>query len=385
MAEGHRTLQVDGNRLTLLPEGPQRLAALIELIDGAKTSLRLLYYIYRGDRSGTAVRDALVRAVDRGVKVSLLIDGFGSAWTPESYFKDLRDRGGILCRFNPSFGRSYLLRNHQKLALADAETAEARILIGGFNVEDSYFATLSDNGWRDIGLLVEGPSAARVAPYYDSLMDWALSPRSRLKTLRRVVRKFSETEGALQWQYGGPMQLKSPWAISTVRDLAAAHDLEMIVAYFAPLSGMLKRIANVATRGRARVIAAGKSDNPATIDAARSTYGRLLRRGVQVFEYQASRLHSKLLVMDDVVHIGSSNFDLRSLYLNLEMMLRVQDPDFALMMRSYFEHELGSSKEITPEMHERAGWLQRLRWRIGWFLVTSIDYTVTRRLALRVP
>ena len=89
--------------------------------------------------------------------------------------------------------------------------------------------------------------------------------------------------------------------------------------------------------------------------------------------------------MDDVVHIGSSNFDLRSLYLNLEMMLRVQDPDFALMMRSYFEHELGGCKEITPEMHERAGWLQRLRWRIGWFLVTSIDYTVTRRLALRVP
>ena len=55
------------------------------------------------------------------------------------------------------------------------------------------------------------------------------------------------------------------------------------------------------------------------------------------------------------------------------------------IVSNYFEHELGSSKEITPEMHERARWLQRLRWRIGWFLVTSIDYTVTRRLALRVP
>ena len=78
MAEGHRTLQVDGNRLTLLPEGPQRLEALIALIDGAKASLRLLYYIYRGDRSGTAVRDALVRAVDRGVKVSLLTSSASS-------------------------------------------------------------------------------------------------------------------------------------------------------------------------------------------------------------------------------------------------------------------------------------------------------------------
>ena len=55
------------------------------------------------------------------------------------------------------------------------------------------------------------------------------------------------------------------------------------------------------------------------------------------------------------------------------------------MMRSYFEHELGACTQITQESHAKAGWLQRLRWRIGWFLVTSFDYTVTRRLALRVP
>jgi cardiolipin synthase len=89
-------------------------------------------------------------------------------------------------------------------------------------------------------------------------------------------------------------------------------------------------------------------------------------------------------VMDDVVHIGSSNFDLRSLYLNMEMMLRVHDPDFTIMMRSYFEHELGACEEITRMTLNQAGWLQRLRWRIGWFLVTTLDYTVTRRLALRV-
>ena len=130
---------------------------------------------------------------------------------------------------------------------------------------------------------------------------------------------------------------------------------------------------------------AAKSDNRATIDAARSTYTRLLKRGVEVFEYQPAKLHSKLLVMDDVVHVGSSNFDLRSLYLNMEMMLRVHDPDFAIMMRSYFEHEIGHCTQITQEAHDNAGWLQRLRWRIGWFLVTSFDYTVTRRLALRVP
>lgn len=381
MATSDRTLTIDGNRLTLLPDGPQRWKALIELIDGARTSVRMLYYIYTADRSGAAVRSALGRALERGVAVSLLIDGFGSSDTHEGYFRELVDKGATFCRFNPSYGRRYLLRNHQKLTLTDDE----RILIGGFNIEDSYFGDFSDKAWRDIGLLVEGPAAARVAPYYDALMAWALNRRSRLKALRGVVRRFSERKGPLQWQYGGPMQLKSPWALATIHDLSKASDLEMIAAYFAPMGGMLRRIGDVARRGRARVVTASKSDNRPTIDAARSTYARLLKRGVQVFEYQPAKLHSKLLVMDDVVHIGSSNFDLRSLYLNLEMMLRVHHPEFAIMMRSYFEHELGSCAEITQESHAKASWLQRLRWRIGWFLVTSLDYTVTRRLALRVP
>lgn len=385
MAEGDRMLSIDGNRLTLLPEGRHRFDALIDIIDGAQTSLRLVYYIYTADGTGAAVRSALLGAIDRGVRVSLLIDGFGSNRTNDHYFREIVARGAQFCRFNPSLGRNYLLRNHQKMALADGETAHGRILIGGFNIEDSYFGDFSDKTWRDIGLLVEGPAASRVVPYYDALMSWALNRRSRMKTLRAVVRRFSEHEGPLQWLYGGPMQFRSPWALGTIHDLAKASDLQMIAAYFAPTGGMLRRIGRVARRGRVRIITAAKSDNRATIDAARSTYARLIRRGAQLFEYQPTRLHSKLLVMDDVVHVGSSNFDLRSLYLNLEMMLRVHDPDFAIMMRSYFEHELGNSVEITSETLKKAGWLQRLRWRISWFLVTTLDYTITRRFALRVP
>ena len=381
-----RSLKVDGNRLTLFPTGPGRLQVLLDLIEGAKDSLRLLYYTYSPDKSGEQVKAALARANERGVKVSLLIDGFGSGHTPETYFKDLRESGVTFCRFNPSYGRRYVLRNHQKLALADGESDQARILIGGFNIEDDYFSDNEEGGWRDVGLLVEGPAAARPVAYYDALMAWALNPRSRLKALRAVVRQYSESEGKLRWQYGGPMQMRSPWALATIQDLTQAHDLEMIAAYFAPTNGMVRRIADIAARGRVRIISAAKSDNKATIDAARSTYSRLLRRGVQVFEYEATKLHSKLLIMDDVVHIGSSNFDIRSLYLNMEMMLRIEDPDFAMLLRSYFEHEIGDSKEITMAVHRaRGGWLQRLRWKIAWFLVTTLDYSVARGLALRAP
>ena len=144
---------------------------------------------------------------------------------------------------------------------------------------------------------------------------------------------------------------------------------------------MLKRIARVGRRGRARLVTAAKSDNDATIAAARFTYRRLLARGVEIFEYTATKLHTKLVVLDDVVHIGSSNLDIRSLYLNMELMLRVADGEFAQLMRSYFEGELEQCVQITSELHKRrATLLNRIRWAFSFFLVTSLDYGVTRRL-----
>jgi cardiolipin synthase len=148
---------------------------------------------------------------------------------------------------------------------------------------------------------------------------------------------------------------------------------------------MLRRIARVAEKGRARIITASKSDNTSTISAARHTYRRLLRRGVELFEYAPTKLHSKLVILDDVVHIGSSNFDIRSLYLNLEMMLRVDDPAFAEMMRAYFETECADSIPITAALHKkRSSLFNRLRWAASFYLVTSADYTLTRRLNLGV-
>ena len=372
-----RVTKVDGNRLTFFPDGPDRLEALLALIDGARSNLRLLYYIFAADRSGERVREALIAAIERGVDVALLIDGFGSSKTPENYFLELTEAGARFCRFLPSFGRRYLIRNHQKLAMADGH----RVIIGGFNIEDDYFKPADAGGWRDIGLMIEGPAAARLMPYFDALMDWAITKGSRIRDLRAIIHQFSETSGKLQWLYGGPMERLSPWVNSTCRDLTRGCDVEMIAAYFAPPGGMLRRIARIGRTGRARIVTAAKSDNNTTIAAARFTYGRLLKRGVQVFEYQRSKLHSKLLVLDDVAHVGSSNFDYRSIYLNLEMMLRVEDSEFSSLMRLYFEGELEGCVEITQQLHaERSTLLNRIKWAVSFFVVSITDYTVTRRL-----
>lgn len=374
-------MTVDGNRLTLLPDGPMRLDALIELIDGARHSVRLLFYMFLSDTSGERVKQALLQALERGVAVSLLIDGFGSSATPDDYFADLSRAGAKFCRFNPSYGRRYLLRNHQKLALADGDSRHGRAIIGGFNIGDDYFGLEDAGAWRDIGVVVEGPAAARLLPYFDKLIAWALSPKPKLRTLRYLVHKYSENRGALQWQLGGPTPRLSPWGVSTCKDLVHSRDVEIIAAYFAPTWGLLKRIARAGNRGRARVITAARSDNNATIAAARFTYGRLLKRGVEIYEYLPTKLHTKLVVLDNVVHIGSSNLDIRSLYLNMELMLRVDNARFAQRMRNHFEGELGKCLAITPQLHKkRATLLNRIRWALSFFLVTSFDYGVTRRL-----
>ena len=368
---------VEGNRLELWPDGPRILAGLLEMIDGAEQSLRLLYYIFSPDGSGHQVRDALIRAAERGVAVSLLVDDFGSGKADEAFFKPLRDAGARVCRFHPSIGRRYLLRNHQKLVLAD----DRKALIGGFNVEDSYFGTPERGAWRDLGLLVDGDASARLASYFDAIYDWATSGRSRMRALRRIIHRHTETGGTLQWQFGGPTRNLSPWGLSSCRDMARAKRLGMIAAYFSPTFAMRRRIGAIARRGQAQVITAARSDNNATIAAARSTYAGLLKRRVELFEYQATKLHTKLLLLDNVAHVGSANFDIRSLYLNLELMLRVDDPAFAAMCWRYFERERADSLAITRELHTRRATLfNRIKWALSFFLVTSMDYTVTRRL-----
>ncbi|TMJ16080.1 MAG: phosphatidylserine/phosphatidylglycerophosphate/cardiolipin synthase family protein [Alphaproteobacteria bacterium] len=369
---------VGGNRLTPLPDGPERLDALIALIDGAKESLRFLYYMFMDDASGTRVRDALVAAAERGIKVSLLVDGFGSTGNM-AFFQPLIDSPATFCRFSPRFGRRYMLRNHQKLALADGR----RVIVGGFNISDDYFGTPETGAWRDLGLEVEGDSVACLKGYFDDLFTWASKPHGRVRDLRRLLQQHSVTEGPLDWLFGGPARRLSPWARAVRRDLLSATRLDIVAAYFAPSPGMLRRIAKVGKRGCARLVTAAKSDNNATVSAARSTYWWLLKRKVEVYEYQPTKLHTKLLVIDDVVHIGSANFDMRSLFLNLEMMVRIEDKGFAAAMRKFVDGEVAASERVTLETHRKQRTLlNRLRWALGWFVIAVADFRISRRLYL---
>ena len=373
--------EVDGNHLTLLPSGPDRLAALLDLIDSARQRVDLCFYIFVDDVAGRAVIDALIDACNRDVIVTLLVDAFGSAFTPTALFQPLIDAGARFGYFGKKRSTRYLIRNHQKMVVADCRHA----MVGGFNIETSYFAEETDQaGWRDLGLDIKGPLAADLCRWFDPLAEWTLSDKQSFRTLRHMVRDWDMGDGKASWLVGGPTRRLNRWAHRVKRDLDHGMQLDMVEAYFSPGWAMVRRMNRVARRGVARIVLPMYSDNHATIGASRHLYRRLLRAGHSIFEYRRQKLHTKLIVIDDVAYVGSANFDMRSLFLNVELMLRIDDPAFAQAAREQVQAHVEKSSLIDQTTYQRmARPFSRLRWWFSFLLVGVLDYTVTRSLNTR--
>jgi cardiolipin synthase len=370
--------EAHGLSLTFYPGGRERFAALLGMIDGAETSLKLAFYIFATDETGARVRDALVAAAQRGVDVRVIVDGFGAV-AGQAFFAPLVEAGGQFCCYVPRLTRGYLIRNHQKIVIADSRVA----MLGGFNVENAYFAVSGTEGFSDLGFTVEGAVVERVEAWFGVLEDWVRSPHAKFRGIRRRVLDWDPGTGPVRLLIGGPTGRLSSWTRCISEDLVEGKQLDMAMAYFSPSPRLSKRIRRIGARGRARLLLPAKSDHAATVRAARAYYTRLLRAGVRIWEFQACRLHTKLIVLDDAVYLGSANFDARSLYINLEIVLYIEDAALAQRLRQFVDDLLPASEEITAEIHaRRATFWNRLRWRLALFLVVAIDYTVNRRFNL---
>lgn len=370
--------EVGQHRLDFYPAGADRREAVLAMIRGASRSLKLVFYIFAEDAISTLVRDELAAATRRGVRVMLILDRFGSDAT-EAFLAPLCDAGGTFRFANARWTHRYLIRNHQKMIIADDSSA----IFGGFNIADDYFAPPEVNGWTDLAIRIEGPAVEGLVEWFAKLEDWTGDTRPVFRAVRHAVRDWDWASGDLRWLVGGPTRGISTWARCVSQDLAHGHRLDMMMAYFAPSFRLMGRIGRIARKGEARLVMAGKSDNAATIGAARALYHYLLKRHARIWEFAPCKLHSKLIVLDDVVYVGSANFDMRSLYINLELMLQIKDAALAERMRGFISQHIAAAEEITPALHARRATVwNRLRWRLSWLLVSVVDYTVTRRLNL---
>lgn len=374
-----KAFTVDGHKLHLVHTPEDRLAALLTLISGAKKSLRLFFYMFADDQTGTEVREALIDARNCGVEVELIIDSFGSADISDAFFAPFVKAGGHYHCFSSRWGWGYLIRNHQKMLIAD----EKHAMVGGFNITDEYFGRVGDKSWEDLGVVLSGPKAADLARYYDFLSELSDGGNIAFSKMRALIRRWRPKEDKIQWLLSGPTTRLSPLGLSYKRTMQSANRVDLAMAYFSPSQTVVRRIAQVTRKNKgSRLVMAGKTDNGATISAARLLYRYLLKRGAKIYEYQPLPLHMKLMIIDDYVYIGSANLDVRSLFINMEIMLKVEDTKFAAHCRGLIDDMVEQSEEYTLLLlKQRGNIFARIRSALAYFLVNTVDYTIGRRIS----
>ncbi len=361
-----------------LPTAVEGYREMLAAVAGAFASIRFEFYIFKAGGPGDLFRDALVAAARRGVKVRILLDGFGSGDLPARYWDTLRAAGGEAAIFNPGPLLRLPIRNHHKLLVVD----DARAFVGGFNLGPEYAGDGVTSGWRDLGLALSGPVVRALAASFDAMWENKNFRRHRgLRLLARRWRRRSRQPANLQVMAMGPALGRNAFQELLVRSVRAAREIRIVSAYFVPSLRLRRALRKTARRGvRVRLILPGKTDVAMVQAASRTFYSRLLRAGIEIAEYQPQILHAKLAIIDDAVFVGSSNLDARSLSVNYELMVRACDPALAAEGRAIFEADWARSRLITADEWNRdRTWADRCYGLIARFCLTKIDPWFARR------
>jgi cardiolipin synthase A/B len=360
-----------------LRAGDEIFPAMLSAIEAASQSVFLEIYTFEECPLGRAFREVLAHACGRGVRVCVLVDAIGSFMLSDHFWEPLRKAGGEVRWFNPIALKRVTIRNHRKLLVCDGRTA----FIGGFNVSPEYEGDGVNDGWWDVGMKIEGPLATRLAASFEDMFARADFRHRHVTRWREFRAKQTVALPPEQILFSGPGRGQSPLKRALRRDLAGAKNVQLMVAYFLPSWRLRRDLMRVVRRGgRVQLILAGKSDVQLSKLAAQSLYRQLLRKGVEIYEYQPQILHAKLFIVDDVVYAGSSNLDARSLQINYELMIRFQDGEMIRQAREIFDETLKHCRRVTrEEWRESRTFWQKLKQHWAYFLLDRVDPYVARR------
>jgi cardiolipin synthase A/B len=361
-----------GNDFQLLDDNVRFFERMLQTIESATAYVLLeMYLVESGIIAGRFV-EALGRAARRGVRVCVIFDGFGSLGLGSAYRRTMTEAGVELRTFNPISLRARLqnfLRDHRKLLLVDGHTA----FTGGAGLTDE-FAIPGPPGqpWRDLMVEITGPVVADWQRAFDR--TWR---RSGAELGLAVPTEFPTlAEGADGRVALSEARARSMLANGVVRRIQLARARAWIMsAYFVPSRRFRKVLRGAARRGvDVRLLVPGpRTDHPWVRHAARRFYGKMLRSGVRIFEYQPRMLHAKLIISDDWVSIGSSNLDRWSFKWNLEANQEVQNAAFAAVAAAVFESDCAQSEILSRRSWPRRAWLGRLQERIAGVLERMLD------------
>lgn len=354
-----------------LGSGRALLGAKLAAIERAEREVLLEIYIFKSGVVGDRFRDALVAAARRGAAVRVMVDAFGSGALPAGYFAALEDAGGAVKWFNRPSLATWSFRDHRKLLVVDGVEA----YVGGCNIGPEYDGDGVTEGWRDGGVAVRGPVLECLQREFHAQWLLAEEKQWRQRETHRRRRGRVPCGAEVDALFVFPGFGHNPLREAMADDLRRARRIGICSPYFLPSVGLRRELASPERRGAdVRILLAGKTDVPLMQWASRSIYRFFLDRGVEIYEYQPQILHAKVLLLDDVVYVGSSNLDPRSLRINFEIMLRIRDAGLSAEAWRQFEADIALSRPWTlEELKGYRTWWRRLKQQAAYFLLARLD------------
>ncbi|MEP7186748.1 MAG: phospholipase D-like domain-containing protein [Rhodanobacter sp.] len=351
-----------GNDIRPLQNGEEIFPAMLEAIRGARRSITFETYIYWSGSIGREFADALKERASAGIPVHVMLDWAGSVKMDDQLLDELTNAGVEVEHYHPLrwYSMSRLNnRTHRKLLVVDGRIG----FTGGVGVADQWRGHAQDpEHWRDIHFRIEGPAVAQLqAGFMD---NW-------IKTTGRVLHsdlyypplKSAGDKGMhlfVSSPAGGSASMHLMYLLAVA---AAVKSIDLQAAYFIPDRLMVDAFIAARRRGaRIRLLVPGRYiDSVLVRMASKRRWGRLLAAGVEIFEYQTTMMHNKMLILDrHLVSVGSTNFDMRSFDLNDEASLNIYSTEFGQQMTSVMDADLGRATPYTLQMWQRRGWSQKL-------------------------
>ncbi len=338
-----------GNSVEVFTSGAEKFESLLKDLAGAREYINIEYYIFENDNIGNRVADILIEKARAGLTVRVIYDHVGSFNVKNRFFKRMRAAGVQVFPFFevtfPQLGTRINWRNHRKICIIDGTIG----YLGGMNVADRYI----DGGktfkkWRDTHVRVTGPVVA--ALQYSFAVDWHFMGQPLITEIATMAPPFPGNIGA-QLLTSGPTSQWSNIAFMFHKAIAnARRRIYIQTPYFLPTDALLKDLITAAlAHVDVRIMVPRKSDS-LLLDLASSSYvTECLRAGVKIYLYEAGMLHSKMILIDDeFVTIGSTNFDFRSFEHNFEGNLFFYSRELNERVLEIYKQDLSECTRIQP-------------------------------------
>ncbi len=357
---------LSGHKVELLRSGKEYFDALVSLIENATSTIHLQVYIFDLDQTGKEVLQAVLDAAMRGVKIFMVVDGFGSMRFSDADVKQLRSAGVLFRFFSPLPFPGVLQpgrRLHHKVLVVD----DCKALVGGINIADKYRGVFPEIAWLDYAVLVEGPVVGQIRDYCLKLYFRKFHVPAKFRLPASLPNALSKRGSSARMRINDWFRGKNQISSSYKKQIRAAKTEVFIMAsYFLPTRRLLKIILQAAGKGVRVTLVLGKySDVVLMKPAMRYLYNVLLRNNVEVYEYESSVLHAKVCVVDrEWVSVGSHNLNHLSEWMSLEMNVEVQDKAFAKDVLLKISNDLSSTARRVEK--ESGMDISGRRWHLWW-------------------